>query len=188
VRSLKTAAGLVAASLLVAACGGGAPAEETAPAADAATDEAMAAEQAQLEANKRIASEFFRPGITAEERLTLLHPDYIQHNPAFRKFADENGLSYYDGFAQMFGARGGGAGRAGGGGQVADAPQPPPGNNLYMVLAEDDLVFIMRQSFRQDPNEEPGTFYEAFAWDTFRIRDGLLYEHWDGATIQPDAN
>jgi predicted SnoaL-like aldol condensation-catalyzing enzyme len=186
VRALTTAAWLVAALLLVA-CGGGEPADETAPAADPAADEAAAAEQARLEENKRIASEFFRPGITAEERLVLLHPDYIQHNPVFRKFADENGLSYYDGFAQMFAARGGGAGRAGGG-PAAAAPQPPPGNNLYLVLAEDDLVFIMRQSFRQDPSEQPGTFYEAFAWDTFRIRDGLLYEHWDGATIQPEAN
>ncbi len=186
--ALRTAGWLLGAVFLVTACGGGAPAEEEMPEATApAEDEAMAAEAARLEENKRIASEFFRPGITAEERLALLHPDYIQHNPVFKKFADENGLSYYDGFAQMFGARGGGPGRGGGGGD-ADAPQPPPGNNLYMVLAEDDLVFIMRQSFRQDPNEEPGTFYEAFAWDTFRIRDGLLYEHWDGATIQPENN
>jgi predicted SnoaL-like aldol condensation-catalyzing enzyme len=187
VRALKTAARLVAVAALVAACGGGdAPADDAMPAADPAADAAAAAEQARLEENKRVASEFFRPGITAEERLALLHPDYIQHNPNFKKFADENGLSYYDGFAQMFGARGGGAGRAGGGGQAADTPQPPPGNNLYLVLAEDDLVFIMRQSFRQDPNEAPGTFYEAFAWDTFRVRDGLLYEHWDGATIQAE--
>ena len=188
--SLKTAAWLLGATLLATACGGGAPVEEEVPESGAAAaDEAMAAEAAMLEENKRIASEFFRPGITAEERLALLHPDYIQHNPVFKKFADENGISYYDGFAQMFGARGGGGGRGGGRGAAdPDAPQPPPGNNLYLVMAEGDLVFIMRQSFRQDPNEEPGTFYQAFAWDTFRVRDGLLYEHWDGATIQPAAN
>jgi predicted SnoaL-like aldol condensation-catalyzing enzyme len=185
VSSLKTVALLCGAALLVTACGGGAPTDEDMSEASAAVDETMAAEGAMLEENKRVASEFFRPGITAEERLALLHPDYIQHNPAFKKFADENGLSYYDGFAQVFAGRGGRGGRGGGRGAAdTDTPQPPPGNNLYLVMAEDDLVFIMRQSFRQDPNEEPGTFYEAFAWDTFRIRDGLLYEHWDGATIQ----
>jgi predicted SnoaL-like aldol condensation-catalyzing enzyme len=184
VRSLKTAVWLVGAMLLATACGGGAPAEEIPEAGVAAADEAMAAEAAMLEGNKRIASEFFRPGITGEERLALLHTDYTQHNPVFKKMADEAGLSYREGFAQMM-AGGGGRGGGRGGGGNADAPQPPPGNNLYLVMAEDDLVFIMRQSFRQDPNEDPGTFYEAFAWDTFRIRDGLLYEHWDGATIQP---
>ena len=134
-----------------------------------------------LEENKRIASEFFRPGITAEERLELLHDDYIQHNPAFKKFADDNNLTYKEGFEQMF-AQFAGRGRGRGGQQ---GPQPPVGNNLYMVLAEGDLVFIMRQQFAQDPTEEPGTFYERFAWDTFRIRDGKLYEHWDGAVINP---
>jgi predicted SnoaL-like aldol condensation-catalyzing enzyme len=186
---LKTMGWLLGATLLVSACGGGTPTEgETPDGSEVASDEAMAEKAAMLEENKQVASEFFRSGITAEERLALLHPDYMQHNPVFRKFADENGISYYEGFAQMFARRGGGGGRGGGGNADADAPQPPPGNNLYLVMAEDDLVFIMRQSFRQDPNEEPGTFYEAFSWDTFRIRDGLLYEHWDGATIQAANN
>jgi predicted SnoaL-like aldol condensation-catalyzing enzyme len=26
-------------------------------------------------------------------------------------------------------------------------------------------------------------YYESFWFDTFRVRDGLLYEHWDGALI-----
>ena len=153
-------------------------------AAAGAAENALAVYEAQLEENKRIASQFFTPGVTAEDRIALLHPDYIQHNPAFKKFADENGISYYEGFQQMMGNFGGG-GRGGGGGQANDAPQPPPGNSLYLVMAEDDLVFIMHQQFVQDPDEDPGTFYEAFAWDTFRIRDGMLYEHWDGARINP---
>jgi hypothetical protein len=44
---------------------------------------ASAQTNAQLEANKKIAMEFFRPGITAQERYNLLHDGYIQHNPAF---------------------------------------------------------------------------------------------------------
>ena len=136
-------------------------------------------EMARLEENKRIASEFFRSGITVEERLDLLHDDYQQHNPAFKKFADENGLGYKEGFRQMMGEI---MSRASGGSE-ATGPTPPPGNNLYMVMAEGDNVFIMRQQFAQDPTEPPGTFYERFAWDVFTIRDGKLYEHWDGAVI-----
>jgi predicted SnoaL-like aldol condensation-catalyzing enzyme len=142
---------------------------------------AVAQTAAELEENKRIASEFFRPGITPEERYALLHDDYIQHNPVFKKFADENELTYKEGFRRMMAQFAAGGPPAGN----ADAPQPPPGDPLYMVLAEKDLVFIMRQQFRQDPTESPGTFYEAFAWDVFRIKDGKLYEHWDGATINP---
>lgn len=139
---------------------------------------------AELEENKRIAMEFFRPGITVEERADLLHDDYQQHNPAFKKYADERGLSYKEGFMQMMGqimAGGRGGGRGGQG------PQPPQGDNTYMVLAEGDTVFIMRQQFAQDPTEPPGTFYERFAWDVFTIRDGKLYEHWDGGVINPPA-
>ena len=44
----------------------------------------------------------------------------------------------------------------------------------------------MRQQFAQDPNEPPGAFYERFAWDVFRVMDGKLFEHWDGAVIQPE--
>jgi hypothetical protein len=33
-----------------------------------------------------------------EERATLIDTGYIQHNPAFKKFADENKISYYEGF------------------------------------------------------------------------------------------
>ena len=85
--------------------------------------------------------EFFRPGITVEERADLLHDDYQQHNPAFKKYADERGLSYKEGFMQMMGqimAGGRGGGRGGQG------PQPPQGDNTYMVLAEGDTVFTRR--------------------------------------------
>jgi len=165
-RWLKWLTACMALPVLLAGCAG--PSDESASAAI-------------LEENKRIASAFFRPGITPEERYELIHEDYIQHNPAFKKFADENGVSYNEGFRQMMARF-----AAGGGGAQREGPEPPAGNNLHLVMAEGDLVFIMRQQFAQDPNEPAGTFYERFAWDVFRIRDGKLYEHWDGAVIQPE--
>lgn len=54
-----------------------------------------------------------------------------------------------------------------------------------MVLAEGDAVFVMHQQFTQDPTEAAGTFYESFSWDVFTIKDGKLYEHWDGQLINP---
>lgn len=134
---------------------------------------------AQLEANKKAAMAFFRPGITAEERATLIDPGYIQHNPAFKKFADEKKISYYEGFKQMMGRGGRGGAPAG--------PQPPPGNPLEIVTAECDLVTIIHKNYRQDPTAAPGTWYEVFTFDTFRVQNGKLIEHWDGAVINPPA-
>jgi predicted SnoaL-like aldol condensation-catalyzing enzyme len=139
---------------------------------------------AQLEANKKAAMAFFRPGITPEERAALIDTGYIQHNPAFKKFADDNKISYYEGFKQMMG-RQGGAGRQGGG--AAAAPTPPPGNPLEIVVAECDLVTIIHKNNRQDPTGAPGTWFEAFTFDTFRVQNGKLIEHWDSAVINPPA-
>jgi predicted SnoaL-like aldol condensation-catalyzing enzyme len=148
---------------------------------------------AQMEANKKVAMEFFRPGISGADRVALADPTYKQHNPAFVKGAKEAGMNDYDYFKSRFGgpARqgggpGGGAARGGGRGQ-ATGPQPPQGNPLEVVMAECDLVTIIHKNYRQDPTAAPGTFYEVFTFDTFRVRNGKLTEHWDGAVINPPA-
>ena len=140
---------------------------------------------AQLEANKKVAMEFFRPGV---DRVALADPTYKQHNPAFVKGGREAKLSDYEYFKSRFGGppRGGGPG-AGAGRGAADGPQPPPGNPLEIVMAECDLVTIVHKNFRQDPTAAPGTFFEVFTFDTFRVRNGKLVEHWDGAVINPPA-
>jgi predicted SnoaL-like aldol condensation-catalyzing enzyme len=137
----------------------------------------------QLEENRRIAMEFFRAGITAQERYDLVHPDYIQHNPSFKKYADERGLSYKEGFLQRMGELM--AGGADGSDDAVDVDMPaPPENNPYeLVIAERDTVTVIQKRYVQDPNEAQGAYYESFWFDTFRVRDGLLYEHWDGALI-----
>ncbi|HEY6614648.1 MAG TPA: hypothetical protein VIZ32_09020, partial [Vicinamibacterales bacterium] len=64
---------------------------------------------AQLEANKKVAMEFFRPGV---DRVALADSTYKQHNPAFVKGGREANLSDYEYFKSRFGGppRGGGPG------------------------------------------------------------------------------
>ena len=141
---------------------------------------------AQIEANKKVAVEFFRPGISGADRVALADPSYKQHNPAFVKGAKEAGMNDYDYFKSRFGgppaARQGGPGRG-----QAEGPQPPQGNPLEVVMAECDTVTIIHKNYRQDPTAAPGTFYEVFTFDTFRVRNGKLVEHWDAAVINPPA-
>ncbi|MGE0591619.1 MAG: hypothetical protein AB7G23_00660 [Vicinamibacterales bacterium] len=138
---------------------------------------------AQIQENKRVALQFFAPGV---DRLALADPSYIQHNPAFVKGAREAGLNDYDYFKSRFGgppaARGGGGGR----GRQGGTP-PPAGNPTDIVLAECDLVTVVHLNYVQDPTAPPGTFYARSSFDTFRVRNGKLVEHWDGAVINPPA-
>jgi len=48
-------------------------------------------------------------------------------------------------------------------------------------------VTIVHKQNRQDPTAAPGTFFEAFTFDTFRVKNGKLTEHWDNAVINPPA-
>jgi len=175
---MKTSTGLAAALVVMAA-----PAFAQQP----VLAPGCTATPAQLEANKKVASEFFKPGV---DRVALADPSYKQHNPAFVKGGREAKLSDYEYFKSRFGgprAGGPGGGAAGGGRGTAEGPQPPAGNPLEIVMAECDLVTIIHKNFRQDPTAPPGTFYEVFTFDTFRVRNGKLVEHWDGAVINPPA-
>ena len=141
---------------------------------------------AQIEANKKVAMEFFRTTGTA--RVALADPSYKQHNPGFKKRAEDNKVSDFEEFrttflAQVAGRQGG----AGGGRGPATGSQPPQGNPFEIVVAECDLVTAIHKNYRQDPTAAPGTFYEVFTFDTFRVRNGKLVEHWDGAVINPPA-
>jgi predicted SnoaL-like aldol condensation-catalyzing enzyme len=118
------------------------------------------------------------------ERLALADPTYKQHNPAFVKGGREAGVTDYEYFKQRFG--GPPAARQGGPAPAA-APAPPPGNPTEIVMAECDFVTIIHKNFRQDPTAAPGTFYEAFTFDTFKVKNGKLIEHWDSAVINPPA-
>jgi predicted SnoaL-like aldol condensation-catalyzing enzyme len=160
-------------------------AQQPPPAQQANPSPGCTATPAQLEANKKVALEFFRT--TGEARVALADPSYKQHNPAFKKRAEDNKVSDYEEFKNAFLAQaargqGPGAGRGAGSG-----PPPPQGNPFEVVTAECDIVTVIHKVYRQDPTAEPGKFYEAFTFDSFRVRNGKLVEHWDGAVINPPA-
>jgi len=130
---------------------------------------------AQLAANKKVAMEFFRT--RGAERVALADPSYKQHNPVFKKRGEEKHESDYQEFSDFFANQKPP--------QPPPGPQPPAGNPFEVVSAECDIVTIIHKVYRQDPTAAPGTFYEAFTFDTFRVKNGKLTEHWDGALITP---
>jgi predicted SnoaL-like aldol condensation-catalyzing enzyme len=137
---------------------------------------------AQLEANKKVALEFFRT--TGADRVALADATYKQHNPAFKKRAEDNKVTDYEEFKSTFLGQ---AGRGGAGRGPATGPPPPQGNQLEVVTAECDIVTTIHKNYRQDPTAEPGKFYEVFTFDSFRVKNGKLVEHWDGAVINSPA-
>ena len=129
------------------------------------------------EARSAVAA-FFEPDA---DWLELLHEDYVQHNPIFKRFGEMNGvsgkdearvlLSYF--FPQNDET------------EPADQPDPgvPQGDPTYMVIADGDVGVVLQQRWLPDPMNE-GEFYEAFWFDAWRVRDGVLFEHWDAAIIE----
>jgi len=139
---------------------------------------------AQIEENRKAALMFFQQGV---DRLTLADPTYKQHNPAFKKRAEENKVSDFEEFKTAFAPRQGGPGAGGrqGGGGRANAPTPPgPNNQLDIVLTECDITVAIHRTWRQDPVTE-GRWFEAYTFDAFRVKNGKLVEHWDTAVINP---
>jgi predicted SnoaL-like aldol condensation-catalyzing enzyme len=143
----------------------------------------------QLEANKKVVIRFFQT--TGAERVALADPSYLQHNPVFKKRAQDDKVTDYEEFKNTFLAmangRGPGLGPGNGPGGPGGGARPPQGNPLEVVTAECDIVTAIHKNYRQDPTADPGTFYEAYGFDTFRVKDGKLVEHWDGALINPPA-
>ncbi|GEM_PF-1292544 len=134
---------------------------------------------AQLEANRKVVMSFFLT--SGAERVALADPSYKQHNPAFKKRGLEDKVTDYEEFKKTF------MKAAAPPPPPATGPQPPQGNPFEVVTAECDIVTVVRKTYRQDPTAAPGTFYEAFTFDTFRVKNGKLVEHWDAATIAPPA-
>jgi predicted SnoaL-like aldol condensation-catalyzing enzyme len=131
----------------------------------------------QLEANKRLAMSFFSAP-SAEQRVALADPSYKQHNPVFVKRGAVDKISDYDEFKKTF------LGRSA---TTPAVPSGPAGNVFEIVTAECDIVTIVHKRYVQDPTMAAGTFYAAYTFDVFRIANGKLTEHWDGAQITAPA-
>ena len=138
---------------------------------------------AQLEANKKLAEDFFKAGVLQhpdELADKFLAPEYVQHNPRFVKFDEDHHLSGREGFVQAITS-----------GILApprrpdgSAPPPPPARTEAFAIAEGDLVTIVWKQTLPQPGDGSKT-YEAFTFDAFRVKNGKFVEHWDGAMLPP---
>ena len=134
--------------------------------------------QTELDANKQILLDFFSFEGSREVRAErFMTEDYIQHNPRLLRMYEITGASgrqaWIEGFeeAQRRGIR------------IVDLGGIPL-RDPVLVMAEDDLVTAIYRGEMTDP-DDPDRTYEAFAFETVRIRDGKMAEHWDQVTLAP---
>ena len=136
--------------------------------------------QAQLDANKRVVLGFFSQpaGLTREQRSAATQtPDYIQHNPRFLRMDPITGASGRQAWVKA------GDEAAKRGVQLV-ALNGIRLTNPVMIMAECDLVTAIYKGVLPDPDDQTKT-YEAFAFETFRVRDGKVSEHWDQVQLAP---
>ena len=58
---------------------------------------------------------------------------------------------------------------------------PGSASETQATIAEGDLVQIMFRRHMRDPRD-PGKTIDVWWYDTYRLRDGMIVEHWDCAT------
>ena len=155
-----------------------ATAEDLIPAAQANPVPGCSVSRSQLSANRKVVLDFFRT--TGEARVALIDPLYKQHNPVVVRRAQHENLSDYEEAKKSF------LEQAQGTVQGLGLGPTPPGNRFEIVTAECDIVTVVHSSFRHDPTGE-SKFYEAFTFDTFRVKNGKLVEHWDNASLSAPA-
>ncbi len=104
---------------------------------------------------------------TAEQARQYLTKDYIQHNPNIASGADA--VIEWTKTEEARRARE----------SMRPAPEPP------LFVAEGDKVVMMIAREVPDP-EDPAKTYRSYWFDMWRIEDGKLAEHWDGAPKEAD--
>ncbi len=114
--------------------------------------------------NKEIVLEFWRVVLQAgdvEKAGDYYTVDMIQHNPVV-----PTGLA---GFKQFFS-------------RLAREVQPVQDEVIgeVVTMVDGNLVTIVRVTHIPEPENENET-YEAFNFDTFRLENGMIVEHWDAA-------
>ena len=125
---------------------------------------ALAETPAQLEANKALASKMMQAlqHQDVQGASSVLADDYKQHNP--------NVPTGKAGFVGFFS-------------KLWKEPKPGSGwvNPPVLITAEGDIVQMTFKRNTPEPSD-PSKTYESFWWDTLRIKDGKVVEHWDPAT------
>ena len=130
------------------------------------------AEEARLEANKQILMKFLALAGDLEARKLMLTDDYRQHNPRFVALTGAvGGQAWYDALMMARGKV-----------RLTD-PDFNLRNTPVILMAEGDLVTAIYKTVLPDP-DDPSKTYEAFNFETVRIRDGKLAEHWDALKLE----
>lgn len=120
-----------------------------------------------LEANKRVVFDFYR--LVFEPRNAGLvdiyvAPDIIEHNPQMKNGRDEL-IKLIESLPKP----------------ASDEVGPALKNPPALITAEGDLVTYIFKEQVPDPKDKSKT-YERFSFDTFRVKNGKIVEHWDGAS------
>jgi predicted SnoaL-like aldol condensation-catalyzing enzyme len=134
--------------------------------------------QSQLEANKQLLVAFFdsRP-LSPEERSERFQTeDYVQHNPRFLKLDEQTGARGRQAWVRAYQEtiKRGIKGVELNGIRLENPP--------VILIAECDLVTAIYRGTLTDP-DDPSRTYEAFAFETVRVRNGKFSEHWDQVTL-----
>jgi predicted SnoaL-like aldol condensation-catalyzing enzyme len=101
--------------------------------------------------------------------------DYVDHNPNITTPGLPGLLEY----VHKLSARAAVAPQAG----AAPKPSGPPQSDVVIATVDGELVTLIRKKLLPDP-QEPGKTYEAFGFETLRVHDGKIVEHWDSVTRQ----
>ncbi len=117
------------------------------------------ADEALTARNKAVVRDFYTTvmiGRDVDAAPRFLRADYIQHNPQVPA-----GLKgFMDTFRERF----------------AQKLPPDYKRELRNVIGENDMVVIY---VRQTWTSRDGQHHEALGFDMFRVRDGMIAEHWD---------
>jgi predicted SnoaL-like aldol condensation-catalyzing enzyme len=119
-----------------------------------------------LAANKKLVYDMYRAivqGGHAEMVEQFFTPEYIQHNP--------NVASGRDALAQFLR-----------GSRPARPIAPTVTLPILNIIAERDIVMVMSQRPMKDAGGKP---YVTTWFDTYRVIDGKISEHWDPALKDP---
>jgi predicted SnoaL-like aldol condensation-catalyzing enzyme len=126
--------------------------------------------------SKQLVIDFFKDRGDPNRATRFLADDYVQHNPRFLAMDEVTHAKGRDAWVQANQAARGHARLVVNGGI--------PLNDPYLIMADGDLVTALYKANLPDP-DNPSKTYEAFTFETFRIRDGKFVEHWDGVQLAP---